>query len=425
MISHIREAAEISSAQLHNPSNMIVSKEMEMVWDGRITPQDYLRRFPSAEAFVNGAAHYCMGEGMTSLLIATMDDPLFPVLRQSVPRFDREFSVSVRATKAEAKASRLLSRLPAGLALLYTVYMQKADGEATMIAMMSDGSITEPNWISEGLDKDVLDGFHVLMASKQIVLKETWVPSRTSLRKGFAGRLLPYTEVEVRFRELPLPLHEEDFQGVEDMRLPPNWLAAVERVVGPGTKHFPGGMTAHCSSCDAHETINYNGGRMAPEGIRNVLRNKNWVLGKRPRCPDCSNPKAKEAPMPQTSVKTSTLSVIPTPDARKARRETLQWLEEAFDTSLGRFKDGQSDQTIAKEVGLSEVAVAEIREEFFGPLAVMPPEVEALRAEIRAFYKEIEDNRKAFDAANRKAVTKVEHMERSLNKLVTEHGWKA
>jgi len=74
--------------------------------------------------------------------------------------------------------------------------------------------------------------------------------------------------------------------------------------------------------------------------------------------------------------------------ARTAKRATMEWLQECFDVDKGRYKEGISDATIAKETGLAETAVAALREEFFGPLKELA-EIEFARSELNRLEQRI------------------------------------
>ena len=73
-----------------------------------------------------------------------------------------------------------------------------------------------------------------------------------------------------------------------------------------------------------------------------------------------------------------------TDKAKQAKRLAYDWLTEAFDVAEGQYKDPTiTDASIAKDVGLSEKVIADLREEFFGPMKA-PSEVRALMDEVRA-----------------------------------------
>lgn len=71
---------------------------------------------------------------------------------------------------------------------------------------------------------------------------------------------------------------------------------------------------------------------------------------------------------------------------RKLKRDILSWLEECYDEKNARYKDGFSDETVAKETGAAPKFVAQLREEFYGPMGE-PEELARLRTEFAEFNR--------------------------------------
>ena len=71
-----------------------------------------------------------------------------------------------------------------------------------------------------------------------------------------------------------------------------------------------------------------------------------------------------------------------TPTSGKALRAVFQHLEDYFDASEGQYKDGWSDERIAKETGISKDAVKGYRVNAFGKIKP-PSEIAVLRHELR------------------------------------------
>ena len=114
-----------------------------------------------------------------------------------------------------------------------------------------------------------------------------------------------------------------------------------------------------------------------PEAIRRKLSQQGWITkGKSWTCPKHSK-KDKPLTRPQA----------PTDAARKAKREASAWIEEAFDLEAGRYRSGVTDKSIGEEVGLSEEAVSQIREDFIGPIKE-PEEFGKWRAEISSIRED-------------------------------------
>lgn len=129
------------------------------------------------------------------------------------------------------------------------------------------------------------------------------------------------------------------------------------------------------------ETLVYRTRILLPvDVIASKIANMGWRLGSKSVCP---NHHEREKPMPANDAHTA-IAIVPKPpsmDARAARRDALAWLDEAFNIEQGRFRAGVSDETIGKEVGLSADAVAQLREEFYGPIK-RPAEYDAIKAEV-------------------------------------------
>lgn len=165
-----------------------------------------------------------------------------------------------------------------------------------------------------------------------------------------------------------------------------------------------------------------------PNGTTKQMINAGWTVGRRRLvCPDCQ---PKRAPRPpkgarkgveeQMGQQTSGIAIAasqaqPTDEARAARRAAMQWLEESFDVKKGVFAAGVNDGTIARETGLSEAAVKQMREDFFGPLGE-PDELRACRDEIAEIRKRAAESQAAFMA-------EVQRVERRFNALCQKQGW--
>jgi hypothetical protein len=74
--------------------------------------------------------------------------------------------------------------------------------------------------------------------------------------------------------------------------------------------------------------------------------------------------------------------------ARQARRLLRLALEDYYDDRARCYRDGRTDASLAKEFGLSESAVAKIREEDYGPLE-RPTDLAGLIADVREAKRQI------------------------------------
>ena len=111
-----------------------------------------------------------------------------------------------------------------------------------------------------------------------------------------------------------------------------------------------------------------------------------------------------------------------TVDARKAKREVMTWLDQSFSVEKGRYDDGVSDASIAKETGMSEQAVGTLREEFYGPLRE-PVEVANFRkriADVEQAVTNIETQASDTFAAIKEQVGKLAS---ELAAIVKRNGW--
>lgn len=110
--------------------------------------------------------------------------------------------------------------------------------------------------------------------------------------------------------------------------------------------------------------------------------------------------------------------------ARAASRAVMQWLEQSFDDTAGRYKAGFSDQTIADETGCSVQYVGQLREQFYGPLKA-PTEFDRLVQEVgelKAGADRLEQDAKAAAEVIRSAAAA---LERKLESAFTKNGWKS
>lgn len=100
--------------------------------------------------------------------------------------------------------------------------------------------------------------------------------------------------------------------------------------------------------------------RLPSDKIRSHLSNKGWLFkGNKATCPDCmAAPKEQEKTTVSENASAPKPGATTSDTARRAKREAMAWIDEAFDVEKGRYKGDVSDTTIAKETGLSEQAVA-------------------------------------------------------------------
>ena len=145
------------------------------------------------------------------------------------------------------------------------------------------------------------------------------------------------------------------------------------------------------------------------EAVAQRARAAGWVLGSRvrhDRCPRCESNAKKEKTMSETKDKPA-----PTPAASKRITALYMMLEDHYDREAKCYRNGQSDERIAKELSLSVELVVKRREQDFGPLVAPPcavtPEVKAALAAMRWRVTEAE---KALDTLNAELATVRAHL---------------
>lgn len=173
------------------------------------------------------------------------------------------------------------------------------------------------------------------------------------------------------------------------------------------------------SSGDAHAAKFETANIWATEIFRRQLTQRGWSVSKKHlTCPDCNERDAQEkADQAAREKETDEMAAqaandtqpTPTPDARRMRRQVMQWLDEAYDTDKGRYRSGFSDDTIAKETRAAAALVKQLREEFYGD-AGEPPEV----SEIRDM---IDSTRRSLQRANKTIADQILAMEGTIKLL--------
>lgn len=108
--------------------------------------------------------------------------------------------------------------------------------------------------------------------------------------------------------------------------------------------------------------------------------------------------------------------------AKSARLDALDFLRDAFDPSTGRFKPGTSDRTIAELVNLSEKAVADLRNDWLGPLRE-PSEIETIRGELLALEQRRQQVGRDATASLAAIAEEMGKISTRLDVLVKKNGW--
>lgn len=136
----------------------------------------------------------------------------------------------------------------------------------------------------------------------------------------------------------------------------------------------------------------HSANRVPPDKIAKNLRERGWHIGNRGdkhTCPDHKKdydimdkePHLRAVPSGSSMLAMVAVNQNATEQAKQAKRLVIDWLAEAFDVETGRYKEATiNDASIAKDVGLSEQTVANLRIEFFGEIAP-PTELQEAQAE--------------------------------------------
>jgi hypothetical protein len=162
--------------------------------------------------------------------------------------------------------------------------------------------------------------------------------------------------------------------------------------------------------------------RIPAEAIASKLKRAGWTLGRHIRCPDHAHPR-KEKRKGDNVVELVTKekqSVAASDAARTAKRLVILALDESFNTEKGCYRQGVSDATIAKELGIAEETVVRLREEFCGPLKA-PSEIEELQKQIDEIRS---TTLKKINEAAASCDEKCGKLERHLQALITKNKWK-
>lgn len=195
--------------------------------------------------------------------------------------------------------------------------------------------------------------------------------------------------------------------GIKSNMLPAEWASYRENNPGwwvlYGTKrHFlevpkmidpikqRDGVSRAKATCDFCETFEevpcaYEGNSPNEGQIRQRLTNQGWSYVKNKlRCPACEE-KRKVVPMKSFQELEAPMEVRQPTKAE--RREITMMLHEVYDTEQERYRQGDTDDSVAEVLGVMPGWVSEIREDLFGPDGGND-EIEALMAEMTEFRAE-------------------------------------
>lgn len=195
-------------------------------------------------------------------------------------------------------------------------------------------------------------------------------------------------------------------------------------IVSSGVDGFK--VTVPCDHCGKDVDGFHMRSKLPPEQIRKKMQNAGWTFngGKRAVCPHHQQrvaPPVANDEAPMTEVKDAPVESA-TDKAKRARRETIMLLDEVFDASIGRYRKGETDASVASVTGLSPEAVAKLREEFYAPLAPdpVPPEVKAALKELEGLQRHADG---LLEEAGRMQ-TRINTVGERIDQLIKRNGWR-
>lgn len=178
-----------------------------------------------------------------------------------------------------------------------------------------------------------------------------------------------------------------------------------------------------CACCNSKTEKKYDHAWPDGQKLRRFFTNLGWRLSTRAVCPICESksrrqkstlPHTKDMRMvsiPSSVINISSASAPPTDAAKEQRRMAYTAIEAAYDEVKKRYYIGNTDATIAEEVGCAVALVAKVRDEFFG-VNGPPDEVELIKLDIIALQRE-----------NSTLIERLSKNEARLNALCKKHGW--
>lgn len=144
---------------------------------------------------------------------------------------------------------------------------------------------------------------------------------------------------------------------------------------------------ACCDFCDVAEDMPCSYEKGAPnEGqLRTRLQSLGWsYIKNKMRCPSCE---AERKVVPIKSFTELEAPMEVREPTKAERREIMMMLSEVYDTDQERYRQGDTDDSVAEVLGVMPGWVAEIREDLFGPDGGNQ-DIEDLEAQLATFRAE-------------------------------------
>ena len=180
------------------------------------------------------------------------------------------------------------------------------------------------------------------------------------------------------------------------------------------TKTTPAKARVTCDQCSSEHTFTCDHGNEGQANRR--LTAAGWKLAKKKTiCSVCAASVKEEKTLAEPVIPTT---AAPTEPTRMQKRQIMDALEDAYDLNKGRYVGGETDETLAKALGILPGWVAKLREEFFGPdggnedidvlltecadsvakLQKLLKDAEALDAQVRVAIREVQATQTKLDA---------------------------
>lgn len=160
-------------------------------------------------------------------------------------------------------------------------------------------------------------------------------------------------------------------------------------------------MRAQCLSCGTTQEVRHKL-TAAPDLVRQNFETKGWTgFGKRPLCPQCSTPPKSKAPQrTEESMDASKIALLREPTIAEIIK-IIGLLDEHF--ADGRYRNGWSDEAVAKKLCLPRAMVTKVREASpdHGPLKG-DPEIDAIRSEVASLKGMLAEIEARLDKAERR-----------------------
>lgn len=173
---------------------------------------------------------------------------------------------------------------------------------------------------------------------------------------------------------------------------------------------------AECASCLLRDDFTFPGAPSADFANKHFNK-RGWRTGQKTICPKCSGHNKKFSKGEESEM---TDAKTPSPIARKSRLDALDLPRDEFDVENGTYRNGSSDKVIAETCGLSEQAIAALRDEFFGPIKE-PEEI----ATIKMLISEAKGHASEAASLAGRANSMIAKADVDFRALCAKHGWKA